>query len=241
MLQKGYVIERSNEYIDIQTLFGDIRDTFKLVYATDTGYCNALVNGCTDANVAILDASYGDASLIPKDNSKISKKPADIHMTFSQAATVASRANVKNLILTHFTPTMPDPDNYLFNATKIFPNSVCAYTGLGLDDDYASNSNDNDLVIRVSAVTMNRFLKDSFGVIVTRLIAKFENNVCCLQDTNGTCVRVQIIKTNYLLNNSFCSYDTAIENRKDAKSLLVVRMLRLCRISKKGGSNAKQR
>lgn len=66
MLQKGYAIERSNEYIDIQTLFGDIRDTFKLVYATDTGYCNALVNGCTDANVAILDASYGDASLIPR-------------------------------------------------------------------------------------------------------------------------------------------------------------------------------
>lgn len=241
LLQKGYAIERSNEYIDIQTLFGDIRDTFKLVYATDTGYCNALVNACTDANVAILDASYGDASLIPKDNSKISKKPADIHMTFSQAATVASRANVKNLILTHFTPTMPDPDNYLFNATKIFPNSVCAYTGLGLDDDYASNSNDNDLVIRVSAVTMNRFLKDSLGVIATRLIAKFENNVCCLQDTNGTCVRVQIIKTNYLLNNSFCSYDTAIENRKDAKSLLVVRMLRLCSIAKKGGSNAKRR
>lgn len=241
LLQKGYAIERDDEYIDIHTLFGDNRDTFKLVYATDTGYCNALVNGCKDANVAILDGSYGDTSLIPRDNSKISKKPADIHMTFSQAATVASKANVKNLILTHFTPTMPNPEDYLFNATKIFPNSVCAYTGLGLDDDYASSTADNDLVVRVSPRTMSRLRKDSIGIISTRLIDKFENNVCCLQDPNGTCIKVQIIKTNYLFNNSFCSYDTAVENRRDAKSLLVVRMLRLCNVAKKGGPNAKQR
>lgn len=239
LLQKGYAIERDDEYIDIHTLFGDNRDTFKLVYATDTGYCNALVNGCKDANVAILDGSYGDTSLIPRDNSKISKKPADIHMTFSQAATVASKANVKNLILTHFTPTMPNPEDYLFNATKIFPNSVCAYTGLGLDDDYASSTADNDLVVRVSPRTMNRLRKDSIGIILTRLIDKFENNVCCLQDPDGTCVKVQIIKTNYLFNNSFCSYDIAAENRRDAKSLLVIRMLRLCNVAKKGGPNAK--
>lgn len=85
-------------------------------------------------------------------------------MTFSQAATVASKANVKNLILTHFTPTMPNPEDYLFNATKIFPNSVCAYTGLGLDDDYASSTADNDLVVRVSPRTMNRCGKIQLGL-----------------------------------------------------------------------------
>lgn len=86
---------------------------------------------------------------------------------------------------------------------------------------------------------MNRLRKDSIGIILTRLIDKFENNVCCLQDPDGTCVKVQIIKTNYLFNNSFCSYDIAAENRRDAKSLLVIRMLRLCNVAKKGGPNAK--
>jgi ribonuclease Z len=49
---------------------------------------------------------------------------AKMHMIFSEAANIASRAGVKELWLTHFSPSMPSPEDYKDYAANIFPNTV---------------------------------------------------------------------------------------------------------------------
>jgi ribonuclease Z len=44
-------------------------------------------------------------------------------MTFQEAAEMARGAGAKELWLTHFSPALPDPYNYLENATAIFANT----------------------------------------------------------------------------------------------------------------------
>ena len=51
-------------------------------------------------------------------------------MMFSEAAEIAENANVNRLILTHFSPSVSEPEEYLQNATDIFPETVCATDGL---------------------------------------------------------------------------------------------------------------
>jgi ribonuclease Z len=47
-----------------------------------------------------------------------------MHMTFGEAAKIAKAANVSELWLTHFSPALPDPYNYIQEASNIFPNTV---------------------------------------------------------------------------------------------------------------------
>ena len=43
------------------------------------------------------------------------------HMTFSEAARIAKEAEVKELWLTHFSPSLTDPRVYMDEIKKIFP------------------------------------------------------------------------------------------------------------------------
>jgi ribonuclease Z len=45
-------------------------------------------------------------------------------MIFSEAANIALNAGVKELWLTHFSPSMPNPEEYRIFAAKIFDNTV---------------------------------------------------------------------------------------------------------------------
>ena len=51
-------------------------------------------------------------------------------MLFSEAAKVAESANVKELWLTHFSPSMSDPNEWINNAKCIFGNTLAGYDGL---------------------------------------------------------------------------------------------------------------
>ena len=48
------------------------------------------------------------------------------HMTFYEAAELAKRAKVEELWLTHYSPSLIHPENYMGDVRKIFPN---AYPG----------------------------------------------------------------------------------------------------------------
>ena len=56
----------------------------------------------------------------------------DGHMTFTQAAGVAEESGAKRLWMTHFSQIMKNPSDYLPNAQKIFPDSVCCTDGMKL-------------------------------------------------------------------------------------------------------------
>ncbi len=54
------------------------------------------------------------------------KAKAHKHMTFKEAATLAKSANVKELWLTHYSPSLVRPEEALGEATKIFQNTIAA-------------------------------------------------------------------------------------------------------------------
>jgi len=97
-------------------VLGAPRKGLKLVYCTDTRPVADLPNFAKGADLFICEGLYGD-----KD--KQEKTAARRHMTFQEAAEIARAANVKEMWLTHFSPALPDPYNYLENATAIFTNT----------------------------------------------------------------------------------------------------------------------
>jgi ribonuclease Z len=50
-------------------------------------------------------------------------------MTFYEAATLASKANVKELWLTHYSPSLVRPEEFMEDVRKIFPNAKAGKDG----------------------------------------------------------------------------------------------------------------
>ncbi len=58
------------------------------------------------------------------------------HMTFYEAARMAKSAEVGELWLTHYSPSLIRPDDYMQEVWKIFPNAVAARDGRSVDLTY---------------------------------------------------------------------------------------------------------
>ncbi|NMF82193.1 ribonuclease Z [Nodosilinea sp. P-1105] len=96
----------------------------KLVYCTDTIYCDRAVALAAEADVLIHEATFShrDAELAYQ----------RLHSTSTMAAQVALAAQVKHLIMTHFSPRYaPGNDiqlgDLLAEAQAIFPSTTMAY------------------------------------------------------------------------------------------------------------------
>ena len=61
----------------------------------------------------ICEGTYGD-------DKDIEKAIKNKHMTFREAAGLASNGDVREMLLTHFSPAMLNPNEYLENATEVF-------------------------------------------------------------------------------------------------------------------------
>ena len=109
--------------IDGSTLCGQTEIGRKMVYCTDTVYCESAVELAHDADVLIHEATFAhqDAELAYQ----------RLHSTSTMAAQVALSAQVKQLIMTHFSPRYA-PGNpielrdLLAEARSIFPNTQLA-------------------------------------------------------------------------------------------------------------------
>ena len=55
------------------------------------------------------------------------------HMTFLEAADMARRAGVKKLWLTHYSPSMMYPEDFMGGVRRIFPEAVAAKDGRSVD------------------------------------------------------------------------------------------------------------
>ena len=95
-------------------------DNNKIVYTSDIGNTNynGLVNFCNNADLLICESSF-----LIKHNSN-----SKTHMTAKQAGILASDANVKKLLLTHFWPE-EDKELYLEEAKEFFDNTFVAHEG----------------------------------------------------------------------------------------------------------------
>lgn len=87
-------------------------DNKSLIYTGDTNYFEGLDSFINNADVLIADACFTHD--VWSDS-----KP---HLSAKLAAEIAKKAKVKSLILSHISPLI-NPDDILFEAKEIFPNS----------------------------------------------------------------------------------------------------------------------
>ncbi|MDO4522080.1 MAG: ribonuclease Z [Eubacteriales bacterium] len=118
-LQKGRTIEADGRVYTPDMVLGANRKGIKLAYCTDTRPTPSIVENAADADLFICEGMYGEPG---KEEKAVEHK----HMTFYEAAKLAQKANVRELWLTHYSPSLSYPEEFMSGVTKIFPN---AYPG----------------------------------------------------------------------------------------------------------------
>ena len=107
-------------------VLGAPRRGLRVVYCTDTRPVPEITEQAKDADLLILEGMYGEPEKLPK---ALETK----HMMFTEAAQIAKDAGASTLWLTHFSPSLPDPETYLPLAQEIFPHTVCPHDGQQTD------------------------------------------------------------------------------------------------------------
>ena len=79
-----------------------------------------------NADLFICEGMYGEPD-------KLSKAKENKHMTFYEAAELAKRAKVNKLWLTHYSPSLNRPDEFLPAVRKIFPATETCKDGKSLE------------------------------------------------------------------------------------------------------------
>lgn len=115
-LQRGEKVVHEKKTYDPQMVLGNQRKGIKVSYITDTRPTPEIVDFIKESDLFICEGTYGD-------DEDLNKAIKNRHMTFSEAAKLARDGEVLELILTHFTPAMSNPEEYKENAVKIFYNT----------------------------------------------------------------------------------------------------------------------
>jgi len=101
---------------------GPPRRGLSVGFMTDTRPTQAALTLLQGVDLLISEGTYGDDA---DEANAIQNK----HLTFREAATFASEAGVQRLVLTHFSPKMETPEQYLPNAQSAFPATELADPG----------------------------------------------------------------------------------------------------------------
>ena len=116
-LQKGETVEDGANVYTPDMVLGPARRGLKLTYCTDTRPTPAIAKAAADSDLFICEGMYGEDENLPK--AKENK-----HMLFSEAAQLAADAGgVKELWLTHYSPSLPNPKSFRDVARAIFPHT----------------------------------------------------------------------------------------------------------------------
>ena len=125
-LQKGEVIETDGVTYTPDMVMGPARKGIKVTYTTDTRPCRNIPVFAKESDLFICEGMYGE-------NEMIDKAKEHKHMTFSEAAKMAKEAEVKELWLTHYSPSLFKPKEFIDNAKAVFENTIAAKDGMSVD------------------------------------------------------------------------------------------------------------
>ncbi len=116
--------------INIETENGDVfthdmvleqdRKSIVVSYMTDTRPVKEASDFVRGSDLFICEGIYGE-------DEKREKAISHKHMIYSEAAKIAKDGEVDELWLTHFSPALQDPEEFLENATNIFENTKCGF------------------------------------------------------------------------------------------------------------------
>lgn len=128
-LQKGNTIEAAGKIYTPDMVIGAPRKGIKVTYCTDTRPTQSIIDSAKEADLFICEGMYGEKG---KESNAVQHK----HMTFIEAAKLAKRANVKKMWLTHYSPSLNHPEEFMGDVTKIFPDAIPGKDGKSIELEY---------------------------------------------------------------------------------------------------------
>ncbi|MEE0691870.1 MAG: ribonuclease Z [Lachnospiraceae bacterium] len=129
-LQKGEVIEDGGRVFHPEDVLGPARKGIKVTYCTDTRPVDAIAKAADGADLFICEGMYGEPE-------KAAKAVEYKHMTFEEAAKLARRAKPSQMWLTHYSPSLVRPEDYIEGVRKIYPEIYPGKDGKTIELDFA--------------------------------------------------------------------------------------------------------
>lgn len=123
LLQRGETVEEAGSVYTPDMVLGAPRKGIKLTYCTDTRPTVSIRENAADSDLFICEGMYGE-----KD--KAAKAAEYKHMTFYEAANLAKEAGVKEMWLTHYSPSLTRPEEYMEDVRAIFPATKAGKDGM---------------------------------------------------------------------------------------------------------------
>lgn len=115
-LQKGATITDGDITYTPDMVIGPERKGIKLTYCTDTRPVRTISENASGSDLFICEGMYGEQD-------KDTKAKEYKHMTFREAARLAATAKVNELWLTHYSPSLTRPEEFIGEARQIFANA----------------------------------------------------------------------------------------------------------------------
>lgn len=134
-LQKGETVKIGDSVYTPDMVLGKERKGLKVTYCTDTRPTDGIVENASGSDLFICEGMYGD----PEQYHKAKDKK---HMTFYEAGTLAKRAGVKRLWLTHYSPSLNRPFDFVGEAKKAFPEAEVCRDGRSIELRFEDEEDD---------------------------------------------------------------------------------------------------
>lgn len=125
-LQKGETVEMDGVTYTPDMVMGPPRRGLKVTYSTDTRPVPIIAEMAAGADLFICEGMYGEAD-------KLDKAKEHKHMTFFEAAQLAKQADCKEMWLTHYSPSLQRPEQYMDGVRAIFPRSYAGKDGKSVE------------------------------------------------------------------------------------------------------------
>lgn len=125
-LQHGQSVIVGDKTFYSDMVMGEARKGLKVTYTTDSRPVDSIVNNAKGSDLFICEGMYGE-------NDKECKAKENRHMTFEEAARMAKAAEVEQMWLTHFSPSLVRPGDYIERARRIFPAAELGSDGKSVD------------------------------------------------------------------------------------------------------------
>lgn len=113
-LQHGGEVTVDDRLITSDMVMGSARKGLKVTYSTDSRPVDSIAENAAGSDLFICEGMYGE-------NDKECKARENRHMTFEEAARLAKKAEVEQMWLTHYSPSLVKPSDYIERARRIFP------------------------------------------------------------------------------------------------------------------------
>lgn len=120
-LQHGKTAEEDGRIFTPDLVLGPERKGLSVSYLVDTRPLPGMAEEVAGSDLLIAEGMFG--------RDKTERAEKSMHMTMAEAAAIAKGGGVSALWLTHFSPSVPDPGEFVSEARAIFPGAEAGEDG----------------------------------------------------------------------------------------------------------------